>query len=62
LGVGAVQLDEHVGIPVIEEQSPKGGVQTLVQLPQVAGRVRSVSHPSVGFAVQCPKPLAQAEG
>jgi hypothetical protein len=57
-----VQLDEHIGIPVIEEQSPKGGVQLLVQLPHVVGRVRSVSQPSLGFAVQCPKPLAQAEG
>jgi hypothetical protein len=61
-GVGAVQLDEHLATPPIVVQSPSGGAQVIVQLPQVEGRVKSVSQPSLGSIVQCPKPLTHAEG
>lgn len=62
LGVGAMQLDEHVGTPVIDEQSPVGATHRLVQLPQVAGKVKLVSQPSLGFDEQCPNPLTHADG
>ena len=61
-GVGDAQLDEQVGVPVVVEQSPSGAVQAVVQLPQVCGRVRSVSQPSSGFDEQWPNPLTQAAG
>ncbi len=61
-GVGDVQLDEQVGVPVVVEQSPSGALQAFVQLPQVCGRVRSVSQPSSGFDEQWPNPLTQAAG
>jgi hypothetical protein len=61
-GVGAMQLDEHIGCPPVAEHSPSGAVHRLLQLPQVAGRVRSVSHPSLGLVEQWPNPLTQPEG
>jgi hypothetical protein len=57
-----MQLDEHLATPPIVEHSPSGGEQVIVQLPQVAGRVKSVSQPSLGSIVQCPKPLTHADG
>src|SRR5206468_9737108 len=51
-GVGDVQLDEQVGVPVVVEQSPSGDVQLFEQLPHVWGRVRSASQPSSGTAEQ----------
>jgi hypothetical protein len=61
-GVGIAQLDEHLATPPIVVQSPRGGVQVIVQLPQLEGRVKSVSQPSFGSMVQCPKPLTHADG
>src|SRR5262249_55416576 len=61
-GVGAAQLEEHLPTPPFVEQKPSGGVHDRVQLPQVAGRVKSVSHPSLGLVVQCPNPERHAEG
>jgi hypothetical protein len=61
-GVGAAQLDEHLPTPPLVEQRPSGGVQDTLQPPQVAGRVKSVSHPSFGLDVQCPNPERHAEG
>jgi hypothetical protein len=61
-GVGATQLDEHLPTPPFVEQRPSGDVQDTEQLPQVAARVRSVSHPSLGLAVQWPNPERHAEG
>jgi hypothetical protein len=58
-GLGETQLDEHIGEPLVVEQSAVGAVHAFVQLPQVWGRVRSVSQPSSGLDEQCPKPLAQ---
>lgn len=60
--MGEVQLDEHVGTPVDDEQRPSGAAHRLVQLPHVAGSVKFVSQPSLGFVVQCPNPLTQADG
>ncbi|HVY37319.1 MAG TPA: hypothetical protein VHM31_05270 [Polyangia bacterium] len=53
-GVGDTQLDAQVGAPVVVEHRPSGAVQLFVQLPHVAGRVKSVSQPSSGFDEQCP--------
>lgn len=61
-GVGDVQLDEQAGVPLVVEQRPSGAVQDVVQLPQVCGRVRSVSQPSSGIEEQWPYPLTQAAG
>jgi hypothetical protein len=61
-GVGDAQLDEQVGVPLVVEHSPRGAAQVFVQLPQVWGRVKSVSHPSSGLAEQCPNPVTQAAG
>jgi hypothetical protein len=61
-GFGAVQLDEHVGTPVVEEQRPSGAAHALVQLPHVAGSVTLVSQPSLGLDEQWPNPLTQAAG
>ena len=57
-----MQLDEHIGDPPVVEHRPVGAVQAFVQLPQVCGRVRSVSQPLSGVDVQCPNPLAQPAG
>ena len=61
-GVGEVQLDEQVGVPLAVEQRPSGAVQAFVHEPQVCGRVRSVSQPSSGVEEQCPNPLTQPAG
>ena len=61
-GVGDAQLDEQVGVPPVVEHNPSGAAQAFVQLPQVCGRVRSVSQPSSGFDEQWPNPLTQAAG
>ena len=34
-GLGATQLDEHIGDPLVVEHSAVGAVHTFVQLPQV---------------------------
>ena len=60
VGVGVVQLDEHLGTPVLDVQLPSGATHRLVQLPQVAEAARLVSQPSLARAEQWPKPVAQA--
>ena len=61
-GEGDVQLEEHVGAPVVVEHKAVGAVQTLPHCPQLAGRVRSVSQPSSARVEQCAYPLLQALG
>jgi hypothetical protein len=60
--LGAAQLEEHIGETPAVEQRPVGDMHVFVQLPQVWVRVRSVSQPSSGFAVQCPNPLEHPVG
>lgn len=60
-GFGATQLEAHVTPPEVE-QSAVGALQTLLQLPQLIGCVRSVSQPLFGLVEQCPVPLTHAEG
>ncbi len=55
-GAGATQLDEHIGVPVVVEQSAVGATHWLVQLPQVAGTLRLVSQPRLPLPEQCAKP------
>ena len=55
-GAGETQLDEHVGAPVVVEQSAVGATQLLVQLPQVAGVLRFVSQPRSGLPPQWANP------
>jgi hypothetical protein len=52
-GEGDVQLDEHVGAPVVVEQSAVGAAHVLPHWPQLAERVRSVSQPSSARVEQC---------
>jgi len=61
-GFGDVQLEEHMAGPPAVEQRAVGATHMFMQLPQVVGLVRSVSHPSSGLAEQWPKPLAQPDG
>jgi hypothetical protein len=60
-GVGVVQLDEQVGVPVAE-QSPVGLVHVLPHWPQFDDVVSDVSQPSSARVEQWPKPLAHAAG
>jgi hypothetical protein len=53
--VGFTQLDEHCGAPVVVEQSAVGAAHFFVQLPQVSGRVRSVSQPRLPLPAQWAK-------
>jgi hypothetical protein len=57
-GAGATQLDEQVGTPVVVEHSAVGAAQALVQLPQVAGKLRLVSQPAFPVPAQCANPAA----
>jgi hypothetical protein len=52
-GDGAVQLDEQVGVPVVE-QSPVGLVHVFPQRPQFDGVVSGVSQPSSARVEQWP--------
>jgi len=45
-GAGAAQLEEQVGVLVLEEQSAVGAAQARPHWPQLCGRVRSLSQPS----------------
>jgi hypothetical protein len=57
-GDGATQLDEQVGTPVVVEHSAVGATQVLVQLPQVADKLRLVSQPALPVPVQWANPDA----
>ncbi len=60
VGVGDTQLDEQTGSPVLVdgEQFAVGAAHLIVQLPQVAGRLRLVSQPRLPLPEQCAKPAA----
>jgi hypothetical protein len=49
-------------LPVLSLTQATPAAQRLKQLPQVSGRVRSVSQPSLGLEVQCTNPITQSEG
>ena len=61
-GVGLTQLDAQAGVPLVVEHNAVGATQVLVQLPQVAGLVRSVSQPASALVEQCPKPDTHPAG
>ena len=53
-GVGLTQLDEQTGKPVVGDgaQFAVGATHLVVQLPQVAGRLRLVSQPRLPLPEQ----------
>ena len=51
-GVGLTQLDAQAGVPLVVEHNAVGATQVLVQLPHVAGLVRSVSQPASALVEQ----------
>jgi hypothetical protein len=61
-GDGLTQLDEHIGAPIVVEHRPVGATQFLVQLPQVAGADRLVSHPRSAAPAQWANPEAHDVG
>ncbi len=55
-GAGDTQLDEHIGAPLVVEQSAVGAVHLVVQPPQVSGLAKLASQPRSGLPAQCANP------